>query len=294
MTTVLLNSFFVGLVYALVAVGVVVAYRGSRVVSFAAGETGMLGAFVYADLRFGTSGQLSFLGTDRGLLLAIPAGLAIGAAIGALTEVVVVRPLRQAPRIRALVGTAAVAVLLLTYASRRWGTGARPTAPLIDGAAIEMAGLRVRPGQILILVVTVALLAGLGALHRWTPFGLRMRAVASDPYAASLTGINVNATSMATWALAGALSALAAILVAPLVAATVYFMTPLAIRALAAALIGGLTSVGGAVAASILIALAEGFIAFKSPVSGVTDLMIAGVVLVAMLLQPQGFRGRSS
>src|SRR2546423_4322267 len=103
MSTVVLNGFFVGLVYGLLGVGLVVVYRGSRVVNFAYGETGMLGAFVFADLRFG-HGQAG-LAHDHGLWLALPIAVAASAALGALTELLVVRPMRNAPRIRPLVGT---------------------------------------------------------------------------------------------------------------------------------------------------------------------------------------------
>lgn len=288
MQTVLTNSLFVGLVYALVAVGLVVAYRGSQVINFANGETGMLAAFFFIDMRLGTTQSISLAGTDHGVLWALPLALLLGAAVGAGTELIVVRPLRQAPRIRALVGTAGVALLIITYASRRWGGGARSAPPLIDGEGVRVAGLQITPQELLILVVTTGLLVGLWALYRFTSFGLRMRAVALDPYAAGLAGINVNGTSMATWALAGALSALAAILIAPLVAANVFFMTELNIRSLAAALVGGLTNVSGAVIAAILIALAEGFIAFQSPIAGITDVAIAVFVLVLMLVRPQG------
>src|SRR4051794_27999672 len=103
MSTVVLNGFFVGLVYALVGVGLVFLYRGSRVVNFAYGETGMVGAFVLAELW-----------VDHGvsLLLALPVGLAVSGALGATTELVVVRPLRDESRLAVMVGTLGVSALL--------------------------------------------------------------------------------------------------------------------------------------------------------------------------------------
>jgi branched-subunit amino acid ABC-type transport system permease component len=287
MSTVLVNGFFVGVVYGLLAVGLVVIYRGSRVINFAYGETGMIAAFVYADLRFGSSA--AGLGTsDAGLWLTVPAALLIGAAIGAATEVFVARPLRHAPPIRALVGTFAVAALLLTFAARRWGLSPRFTKPLVEGGGVRLAGLQVQPAQILIFIVGGLTVIGLWALYRFTSFGLRLRATALDSYAAGLVGVNVNRTSMATWALGGALSAASAILIAPLVAFNVVFMTLLSIRALAAALVGGLTSVGGAFVAGLLIGLAEAVIAFESPVTGITDAAVAVFVLVLVLIRPAG------
>jgi branched-subunit amino acid ABC-type transport system permease component len=287
MNAVILNGIFVGLIYGLIGVGLVVGYRGSRVVNFAYGETGMVGAFVFTDLRFGV-GHQSFSTHDHGLWIALPAGIALAAALGVVTELVVVRRMRHAPRIRPLVGTLAVGTVLLTYAIRRWGTDTRFAKPLIEGDGFRVVGLQVNPEQVLILVVSLAAILGLWVLYRYTGFGLRLRATAVDAYAAGLVGVDVNRTSLITWALAGGLSGASAILIAPLVGFNVAFMTTLTIRGLAAALVGGLTNIGGAFVAGITIGVAEAVIAFKSPISGITDVAVAGFVLLLMLVRPNG------
>lgn len=287
MNAVVLNGFFVGLIYGLIAVGLVVVYRGSRVVNFAYGETGMLAAFVFTDLRFG-HGRQALAGEEHGLWLALPAAIVLAAALGALTEFIIVRRMRHAPRIRPLVGTLAVGALFFTYAIRRWGTDTRFAEPLLEGDGVRLVGLQVQPQQLLILVVSCCVLAGLWTLYRFTPFGLRLRATALDPYAAGLVGVDVNRTSLITWALAGALSGASAILIAPLVGLNVAFMTTLTIRGLAASVVGGLTNIGGAFTAGILIGVAEAVIAFKSPVSGITDVIVASFVLFLMLARPSG------
>src|SRR5688572_12484277 len=100
MLTVITNGFFVGLVYGLLAVGLVVVYRGSRIINFAYGETGMLGAFAFSEL---------WIGARVGVVPALLLGVAVSAALGAATEVVLVRPLRGRPPLTAMVGTLAVA-----------------------------------------------------------------------------------------------------------------------------------------------------------------------------------------
>jgi branched-chain amino acid transport system permease protein len=109
-----------------------------------------------------------------------------------------------------------------------------------------------------------------------------------DPYAAALAGINTNTTAMGTWALAGALSALSAILISPLVAMNVFFMTLLALRAFAAALVGGLTSMWGAFTAGLLLGVLEAVVKYKSSVAGITDVAIATGILVMLLVRPGG------
>jgi branched-subunit amino acid ABC-type transport system permease component len=290
MLNVVVSGFFVGLIYGLLGVGFVIVYRGSRVVNFAYGEIGMVAAMVFADLRFGTqSGGFSPTATvDRGILMALPLAIVIAAALGAATEFFVARPLRSAPRVQVLVGTLAVGAVLFAFAVDKWGTDARFIKPILAGDGVRIGSIQVSPEQLLILAVVVVVLVLLAAIYRFTPFGLRMRATALDPYAAGLIGVNVNATSMATWALAGGLAGLSAILIAPLGAFNVGFMVTLTVRGLAATLLGGLTSIMGAFTAGVLLGVAEAVIAFKSPVSGVTDLVIACCVLLVLFVRPTG------
>jgi branched-chain amino acid transport system permease protein len=279
MDTVIVNGFFVGLVYGLLGAGLVVVYRGSRVVNFAYGETGMVAAFFLAELW-----------VDNGvtLLIAMPAVVLLAAVLGAATEVVVARPLRKEPRLTVMVGTIGVASLLLVFAGRRFGLNPRFFPPLVEGDGFRLAGLQVSPSQILVLVASVVLLAGLTALYRYTSFGLRLRATALEPEAAGLVGVNTDRTSMASWALAGAIAGLSAILIAPLVAFHVFFMTGLFVRGMAAALVGGLTSLSGAFAAGVTLGIAEALVAYKSPVGGIVEVVLALFVIALLMIRPSG------
>jgi branched-subunit amino acid ABC-type transport system permease component len=279
MTTVIVNGFFVGLVYGLLAAGLVVVYRGSRIINFAYGETGMIGAFVFAEL---------WVDTGLPLLVALVIGVVLSAALGAATEVALIRPLRGQPPLTAMVGTLAVAALLQTFASRRWGLYPRFLPPLLGGQGVKIGGVTVQPTQLVIVVVTVAVLVGLGALYKYSSFGLRLRATALDSMAAGLVGVDTNRTSVATWALAGGLAGLSGILIAPSVAFSVFFMTSLLLRSVAAALVGGLTSIGGAVTAGILLGVAEGVIGYKVPVNGIVEVALAGFVIGLLLVRPSG------
>ncbi len=279
MDTVVVNGFFVGLVYGLVGVGLVVTYRCSRVLNFGYAGTGIVAAFLFSELY-----------ADNGvrLLPALAVAAAVAALLGAATEVVVIRPLRDQPRLTPTVGTLAVGTLLITYASRRWGVQPRYTPPLVMGDGVHVAGLDVTPQQLLILAVAVTVVAGLWALNRFTSFGLRLRASALDPYAGGLVGVNNNAVSVAAWAIAGALAGVSAILIAPSTTFDVNFMTGLVLRGLAAALIGGLTSVGGAFAAGIVLGVAEAWIAYETPVIGTVEVVLAVFIIAMLLVRPQG------
>jgi branched-chain amino acid transport system permease protein len=287
MSSVIVSGFFVGLVYGLLGVGFALVYRGSRVVNFAYGETGMVAAMVYADLRFGTASTFGGR-VDHGVLFALPFAILVAAVIGAGTEFVIARPLRNAPRVQVLVGTLAVGAMLFAFAADRWSTDSRLIRPFIGGTGVRVGGVTISPQQLLILGTAVVALVALTLVYRLTPFGLRMRAVALDPYAAGLLGVNVNLTSTATWAIAGGLAGASAILIAPLGAFNISFMIGLTVRGLAAALVGGLSSISGAFTAGVVLGIAEAVIAFKSPISGITDLVLACGVLLVLIVRPSG------
>ena len=279
MLTVVVNGLFTGLVYGLLAVGLVVVYRGSRIINFAYGETGMVGAFTFFTV---------WVEWGWPLLAGVAAGVAVAAAVGGLTEALLVRPLRGQPPLTAMVGTLAVAALLLSWASRRYGLYPKFLPPLLAGSGVRVFGVGVSRSQLAILVVVPLVLLALAALYRFSSFGLRLRAVALDPFAAGIVGVDTNRTSLATWALAGGLAGLSGILIAPSVAFSVFFMTTLLLRSLAAALVGGLTSIGGAFVAGVVLGVAEAVIGYVAPVTGIVEVLLAGFVIMLLLVRPAG------
>lgn len=287
MITVILAGLIIGSIYGLFGVGLVVTYRGSRIINFAYAETGMIGAFVYSDLRFGTDPH-AVATTDNGLWPALPVGLLVSAGLGLLTERLIVRRLRDAPQVISLVATLSLGALLLAAGDRRWGVAPRYVKPLAEGTFAKLGGLSVSAEQALVVAVTGLLLGGLALLYRYSSLGLQLRALAIDADAAGLLGINVNRVSAIVWAGAGALAGLSGILIAPLSAFNIFFMTVLFIRGLAASLVGGLTSMAGAFLAGLGIGVAEGVIGYLTPVSGVTDLSLALLVLLMMTMRPKG------
>jgi branched-subunit amino acid ABC-type transport system permease component len=191
-----------------------------------------------------------------------------------------------------MVGTLAVGVLLLTYAVRRYTVTPRYTLPLISGDGFRVAGVFVSRQQVLTLAIALLVLLVLWLVNRFTSFGLRLRATALDSYAAGLIGVNNNLVSLVTWVVAGALAGLSAILIAPTVSMDVFFMTQLLFWSLAAALIGGLTSTGGAFVAGIVLGIAEAVIRYESPEIGIDvgleQAVLAVFIIVMLLVRPSG------
>jgi branched-chain amino acid transport system permease protein len=109
-----------------------------------------------------------------------------------------------------------------------------------------------------------------------------------DPTAAGQVGVNVDRTSMATWALAGAIAALCGILISSQVALTVGFMDPLLLDGLAAALIGGLTNPVGAFGTGIGLGILEGLLNYYAKTPGLVEVSLAGLIVVVLLARPSG------
>ena len=285
MAEVALGGLFVGVIYGLLAIGLVLTYQVSRIINFAYGELGMLAAFVYLDLRLGRDVVNVH---DNGLLVTIPVALVVGAALGALLELFIARPLRDDPTVRGMVATIAASLLFITFALQRWGTNVRVTKPLVEGSGVTVLGLSISPSQLLIGACSVIVLGTLTVIYRFTSIGLRLRATAMDSYGAALSGIDINRAAMGVWATAGALSALSAVLITPLAPVSVVFMTLLAVRSFAAALVGGLTSLVGAFAGGVVLGLLEAIIRYKSSMAGITDVVVAVVILAMLLVRPGG------
>jgi len=280
MKTVLVNGVLFGTIYGLLAVGLVLIYRSSRVVNFAYGEMGMLAAFFF---------KYAWVVLRYPLLLALFLALLVSASVGATMEISIVRTMRRAPPLVSLVATFAVAALLLKIASEVWGTNPDFMPPLVSGSILRLGGLTIQNVQLISIGVAAVLLAGLWLLYRTTSTGVKLRALAIDPLMAGQLGININALSLTVWTGAGIIAGLSAILSASLVSFNVFFMTTLTLRGLAAALVGGLTSIAGAFTAAIALGVAEAVIQYWAPsVAGVVELTLSGMILVLLVVRPTG------
>jgi branched-chain amino acid transport system permease protein len=281
-TLVLTNGIVVGSVYAIFALGLVLVYKGSRVVNFAQGEFGMFGAFV-----------LFALHAERGMSLwiALPAALASSAVLGALTELLVMRRLVRRGPVIAFVATLGIGTFLILAVEDIFDPGLRYFPPLIAGDALSVGGLFVTRQQALAVGVATLVAVVTSIVYTRTPLGLRMRASAQNPFGAVFVGVNVDAMSTLTWAVGGLLAGLAAVLIAPLVTFQVFFMTFLLARALAASIVGGMTSLVGAYVGGITLGLLESAVTRYSPISGSVEAGLFGIVLVMLLIRPRGLLG---
>jgi ABC-type branched-subunit amino acid transport system permease subunit/ABC-type branched-subunit amino acid transport system ATPase component len=268
-----------GMAYALVAVGLVLVYRASGVVNFAHGAMGAFGALLMATLNYNY---------DIPYWVGFPLAVAAGAALGGITELLVVRRLFARPRLLLFVATLGVAqvIQLLMFRLPEIRDSIQYPTP-IDGRW-DVGPISVRGDQLMVLITVPVITVLLAVALTRTRFGQAVRASADNPSAASLAGISVKAVSTQVWVVAGALSAVSAVLYGPLTGAKPgsegdALGPPLLLRALAAAMVGRLRSFPLAMAGGIAIGVIEVIIKLNYSGSGVDTLFIF-IVLMALVL----------
>ncbi len=278
-----------GGVYALLAVGIVLVYKGSRVLNFAQGEMGTFGLFVAFWLI--EQQNLPWLAGAIG-------AIAVVALIGFLFERIVVRNMGEAPRVTVAVATIGLLLLLFALELKIFGPSPRILRPPFSGLGIQIAGFYVSPTQILALLTAIGLGVSLAALLKKTDFGLGILAASQDPSATRLVGIRLGRVSAFTWALAGAVSAIAALLIEPTVGIfAAGFMTGLFVRGLAAALLGGLTSLPGAFIGGVAVGVIEAVVGqrfVQSTFPGIQSVAVMVVIVLVLLIRPRGLLGKAT
>jgi branched-subunit amino acid ABC-type transport system permease component len=275
LTTILSNGLVIGAIYGLVALGITLVYKKSGVLNFAHGEVGMFGAFIFYVLS--VEQKLPYV-------VAAAAGVATSAVLGCATFLLLAR--RRADPLNMLIGTLAVAGVLVFVANEIWGSDQFYVPPPLVDVRVSVAGLTFTGSRLLVLGTGIVLAGGFFVLFRTSRMALLFRASASDPYAAELMGVDVTRLDVITWTVAGALAGLAAVLVAPLVGFDIFFMTLLAIRGFAAALLAGLSNVAGALGAGLALGLAEAALTRQTTQPGLPEAVLVGLI-VLFLLRPQ-------
>ncbi|HEX9889402.1 MAG TPA: ATP-binding cassette domain-containing protein [Nitriliruptorales bacterium] len=269
-----------GMTYGILAVGLILVYRSTRVINFAHGEIGAFGAAVTGVL---------VARTGFPYWVALPVGVGVSAALAAGTEVVVVRRLRNAPRLMSLVATLGVAQFLLAFstvvnAQARSGS----TFPQPSGLPeFNVGPLLVTQAYSAMLLLTPVVVIALALFLRRSRFGLAMRAAAANPERARMAGVSAGRMSTIAWALAGAVAAFTTVLIIPTRGfITVETLGPvLLLRALAPAVIARMTSLPVALVAGLGIGVVDQILIFNSPTSGISEVVLLATIAIALLFQ---------
>ncbi len=298
----IINGLAAGTIYALVALGYTMVYGVLKLINFAHGDVMMVGVYVgYATSKgMGKENAQSFLGVTTSFLVA----MAICAMIGFVIERFAYRPLREKPKLTALITAIGVSffisysfqietkvfdvTLLPGAAPKAFPEIIKPTEWLVIGDR----DIVVWNWQVISIVIAGGLMAGLQYLVFKTRFGMAMRAVSFDHRTAGLMGIPVDRVIAGTFMLGSALAAGAGILYAvkdtlvqPLMGVTI------GLKAFVAAVIGGIGHVPGAVAGALALGLVEEFVVGYGA-STWRDAVAFGFLILVLLLKPEGIFGR--
>jgi sulfate-transporting ATPase len=277
--------------YAILAIGLVVVFRASRVLNLAHGAMAMLPAYVMYDL------------TRHGVPRPIGAPLAVltGALLGVLTERLFVRPLRRQGPTAQTVGTVAMFGLVVALVAKHYGTTPLIGPRLFPEGGIRLSGSILFWGDVGLFGTAIVAAAGLLAVFRYTDLGLALRGAADNRVAAALVGIDPDRGARTAWLLGGGLAGLAGVLLGGVNNLSPYTLSLQMLPAFVAALIGGLASLPGALVGAACVGLlqglvpAMGLIGFMRRIAGQLGLSQLVLTLIALtVMYTRGNRYSSS
>jgi branched-chain amino acid transport system permease protein len=284
----LFNGLSSGAVYSLLALGLVIVYRGSGHLNFAQGEMAMVSAF----FAWWYSGQLP-------IWLAVLAAAVTSCILAAVIERFIIRPIGHRSPFAVVVAAIGLFLGLNSLAPFAWRlTNPEPFESLFPNKSddfVRIGGATWRYQSIGILVVMLVIGALLFLLFQRTKLGLAMRAVASNPESAPLVGIKTGQVLMVSWALAAFVGAIGGSLVASLNGnINAAMMFTIFFSATAAATLGGFDSLGGAVLSGLLLGVVENMAAGYEPDLIGQELRFTVsllIILVVLLVRPSGLFG---
>ena len=286
-----------GAVYALVALGFVVVFKATGVINFAQGSLLLVGAYLTyaASVSAGLPFPLAVAGASAGAV-----------AVALAVERLVVRPVGgrshgggrdgvgsdgpgRDSTVAVVLATIGVAIVLDQLVTVAWGFQPHHLGDPWGARSVRVAGLVLAQADVASLVVVGALVAGLSAFFRRSRLGLALRAAASDPEAAAAHGISPAFVSRLAWGLAAGVATVAGVLLASGPGAATPDLGDQALRAFPAVLLGGFTSLGGALAGGVIIGLVEVLTAGYAPGQ---ELVVPYLVMLAVVLvRPDGLFG---
>ena len=277
-----LSGVVFGMIYAAIALSLVLIWRGTRLLNYAQGGMAMFTTYVAIEVVYRTGSYWA------GFVVA----LAAGAVLGAVCQLTVIRPTMNKPPLNAVIVTIGLLILLEGLAGILFGGQPRsfPAAFSITGLRIGATPIGVSRFDVFVVAAVLFTTLVLAVAFKYTSAGLRMRAAAFNATIARLSGIRVARVLTVGWALAGVLGALAGVLVSPSTFLDPNSMDTIFVFGFTAAVIGGLDSPAGAVVGGLLLGIALSYVAgyLGSKGSNLTSLVAFGILILVLMVRPDG------
>ena len=278
-----LDGIVFGMIYAAIALSLVLIWRGTRLLNFAQGGMAMLTTYIAIEVIYKTHSYWA------GFVVALVAGLVLGAA----SELTVVRPTTGKPELNAVIVTIGLLIFFEGLAGMLFGGQFRsfPTGFSVTGLKVGGTALGISRFDVFTVAAVLLTTLILAVVFRYTTAGLRMRAAAFNATIARLSGIRVARVLTVGWALAGLLGALAGVLVSPSTFLYPNSMDAIFVLGFTAAVIGGLDSPVGAVVGGLLLGLTLSYVSGYvggSVGSEITSLVALGILVLVLMVRPDG------
>lgn len=270
-----------GALYALVAIGLVLIYKATDIVNFAQGESVTVGA--YMGWLFTTQLGLPYL-------LVIALVMVASALVGVVVERVAYRPLLKSPPFTVILATLAVGLIIKNVIRLIWQDTPRTISGAFSAEPLEIGDVLITPERLAIMATVALVVVVLVLFFRFSKLGKAMRATAQSQEAASLMGISVSGIFSKTWALGTALGGTAGVLIAPLVGINPELGAVL-VPGFVAAVVGGFTSIPGAIVGGMLVGVLEnlGGVFVSSSFKQVVPFV---VLITVLMVLPSGLFGK--
>lgn len=290
-----INGVTLGAIYGLIAIGYTMVYGIIGMINFAHGEIYMIGAFI-ALIAFTILGAAGIVAVPIVLLIVLIVTMLFTAVYGWTIERVAYRPLRGSFRLAPLISAIGMSIFLQNYVQLLQGARVKTMQPVISGGielmregnfAVTLSYL-----QILIIVLTTVLMAGIALFIGRTPLGRAQRACEQDRGMAALLGVNVDRTISLTFVMGAVLAAVAGVMVTLYYGVIDFFIGFLAgLKAFTAAVLGGIGSIPGAMLGGLLIGLIEAmWAAYFS--ADYKDVAAFSILVIVLIFRPTGLLGR--
>jgi ABC-type branched-subunit amino acid transport system ATPase component/branched-subunit amino acid ABC-type transport system permease component len=272
-----------GSLYAIAALGLVLIFRGSKVVNFAQGVMGMMAAYVFYEVH------QNWHVSD---FLAIPAGLLTSAALGAAFFYLVIRRLRDASNLIKIVATLALLLVTQEAVLLIFGAAGRPVTSILPTSSVTIFGAPIGEDRLCIFGIVIVLTVALWLVYKYTRFGLATSAVAENPTAAAAQGISPDVIAIANWAIGAALGGLAAIFLVPITSLSSENLSLIVIPILAAAVVGGFSSFPITTIAGLVLGIAQSEVTRYVSTPGWSTAVPFIFVTVILFLRGRSIAGR--
>ena len=292
----LINGLTLGAIYALIAIGYTMVYGIIGMINFAHGEVYMIGAFM-AVITFTLLGMGGIAWAPLSILVVLLVAMFFTAVYGWAIERIAYRPLRGSFRLAPLISAIGMSIFLQNYVQIVQGAKIKPLQPVVQGN-VQLLGtaggftVAISYLQIIIIVLTVALMAGFTFLIQRTALGRAQRACEQDLKMASLVGVDVDKTISTTFVIGAALAAVAGVMVTMYYGVIDFYIGFVAgIKAFTAAVLGGIGSLPGAMLGGLLIGLIEAFWSAYFTIE-YKDVAAFAILVIVLIFRPTGLLGR--